>query len=159
MGCYPLLAGIQNDSTHLAMSGRRSWQCLQTTLNDSFSHAWLGQIELFSRVDRVIFVSVVCITLMVISFPLLQRTRCVLGLHFRERERDWHWHMVYCEGHRPIHKVGIGGWEVGEAVKVYYTSALSSTIWWTMYIVLHTFTISHCIAISIRYVTFVQSAG
>ena len=22
--------------------------------------------------------------------------------------------MVYCEGHRPIHKVGIGGWEVGD---------------------------------------------
>ena len=36
--------------------------------------------------------------------------------------------MVYCEGHRPIHKVGIGGWEVGEGVNVYYTSALSSTI-------------------------------
>ena len=37
----------------------------------------------------------------------------------RERERHWHWHMVYCEGHRPIHKVGIGGWEVGEGVNVY----------------------------------------
>ena len=36
--------------------------------------------------------------------------------------------MVYCEGHRPIHKVGIVVWEVGEGVNVYYISALSSTI-------------------------------
>ena len=27
--------------------------------------------------------------------------------------RHWHWHMVYCEGHRPIHKEGIGGWGWG----------------------------------------------
>ena len=63
----------------------------------------------------------------------------------------WHWHMAYCEGHRPIHKEGIGGWGVGKGVNVFYTSALSSTIWWTMYIVLHTVAISHCIAMSIRY--------
>ena len=40
--------------------------------------------------------------------------------------------MIYCEGHRPIHKEGIGGVGVGvgvgEGVNVYYTSALSSTI-------------------------------
>ena len=36
--------------------------------------------------------------------------------------------MVYCEGHQPIHKEGIGGWGVGEVVNVYYTSALSLMI-------------------------------
>ena len=45
---------------------------------------------------------------------------------------------------------------VGEGVNVYYTTALSSTIWWTMYIVLHTFTISHCIAMSIRYICTIR---
>jgi len=38
-----------------------------------------------------------------------------------------------------------------------YTSALSSTIWWTMYIILCTFTNSHCTAMSIRYITCIQS--
>ena len=72
--------------------------------------------------------SALCITLMVLSFPLLQRTRCVLGLHFRERERETDtdtWFIVKATDPYTRREVQ---WGVGEGVNVYYTSALSSTI-------------------------------
>ena len=72
---------------------------------------------------------------------------------------QWQWHMVYCEGHRAIHKEGIC-WRVGMGVgHVYYTSALCSMIWWTMYIVLRTFTVSHCRAMSMKHITRIHAVS
>ena len=81
--------------------------------------------------------------------------------------------MVYCEGHRPIHKVGIEGWEVGEGgERILHFSTifddLMDDVHCSAYIYhftlhSHEHTIRHirteCWITSIRYITFVQGAG